>query len=187
MARQRPGIPEHHAPGQGRRRAPEFAVDEVADAAGEQADRHADRDEIRDRPERQLVLQRVDLHRDEHADQSAMKRHAALPDAEDHERIAQKNEMAGFVDVVEKRVADAAAEYHAEHAVEQHVGDAFGCPVTQVRIAAANAAQVPEPEKPEQVGNAVPAHAERTQMQGDRIEIGVNKHARARAIRDGRV
>ena len=53
----------------------------------------------------------------EHAEQAAVERHAAFPDAEQAQRM-----MDQLARVVEHHVADAPAEDHAEHRVEREVG-----------------------------------------------------------------
>ncbi len=61
----------------------------------------------------------VEPHRDQHAGQSAVERHAALPHREDAERVGEQ-----LLVRVDEHVADPAADDRAERAVEHDVVDA---------------------------------------------------------------
>src|SRR4030066_881552 len=113
MARQRTGLAEHHAPRTIGCATPEFVVDEVAEAPEPQADRYPRREEIRRREKGLAGLAREIQHRQQHADETAVKGHAALPDFEHIERVREVVRQ-----VVEQHVAERAAEYHAERAIE---------------------------------------------------------------------
>ena len=76
--------------------------------------------------------------------------------------------------VVEQHLAQATAQHHAEHAIEQQIVQALSSPQSgRVRAAACPATRVQEGE---QVHEAVPVHGERAKMDGDGVELGVNEH-----------
>src|SRR3546814_10316846 len=60
-------------------------------------------------------------HRDQHAEQTAVERHAALPDANDHQRIGRRQPVASRIVGIEQHVADAPTKDHAHHDVKQQV------------------------------------------------------------------
>ena len=62
--------------------APQFTVDKVAQTPGAEAKRDQRRDEIRDLEEGAFGAFGEDNHHQNHADQAAVERHAAIPDAE---------------------------------------------------------------------------------------------------------
>src|SRR3546814_557765 len=111
------------------RLAPQFAVDEVADTAGEQADRHQHRGKVGNLEILELLHAREHAHRDQHAEQTAVERHAALPDANDHQRIGRRQPVASRIVGIEQHVADAPTKDHAHHDVKQQVGHAVARPV----------------------------------------------------------
>ena len=63
-------------------------------------------------------LRAANAHRHAHAEQPAVEGHAALPDAQDRQRVLRELLVA-----VEQHVAEPAAEDHAERAVEDDVVD----------------------------------------------------------------
>ena len=99
-----------------------------------------------------------------------MKRHAALPHFKHIERVGKV-----FAEVVKQDVADAPAENHAEHAVgEQIVQHFFG----EHGVALFDAPP-PQPDKQgegDDVAEGIPADSERAQLQGDGVELGMDKH-----------
>ena len=135
---------------------------------------HKRRDEVGDLEPALAPHAREHPHRDEHAEEAAVEAHAALPDREDLER------MRGVIErLVEEHVAQAPAEDHAEHAVEQHVVDVARMPageqvapraILPSTMTSTNASEVHEP---------VPAHGDRADAERDRIELRVNEHAGA--------
>jgi hypothetical protein len=100
-----------------------------------------------------------------------MEGHAALPHGEDFQRMRQV-----VARLVEQHLAQPAAEDHAEHAIEQQVVDILRVhAVPRLRLRAALA----QPEKGKKAGEIhqpVPAHGQRADGNGDRIELGVDQH-----------
>ena len=109
MPRQRTAAGKHHGPGHVGRAAPQFAVDEIGDAAEEQADRPDRAGNVAEREDRNAALAREQHHRDDAAGEAAVERHAALPQLHDLDRVGGKERK-----VIEQHVADAAAEDDAE-------------------------------------------------------------------------
>ena len=107
-----------------------------------------------------------------------MKRHAALPDREDLERI--RGVVAGLV---EKHIAEPATDHGAHDAVEQQVLDVAAGPAGGGVLGQARAAHGEEQEQGEadQVGQAVPVDRDRQadfrEVERDRVELGMNEHA----------
>src|SRR3546814_7125977 len=89
MARQRPAVGKHESPGHVRDAAPEFAVDEVRQPPEEQADGRGAGDRVADAQRVEHVAAREDPDREEHPDQYAVERHAAVPYGESVERMHQ--------------------------------------------------------------------------------------------------
>jgi hypothetical protein len=167
-----------HRPGQIRRRfaAPQFAVDEVADATGRQAGRDARGDQVGQLEEAAPAHACEQCHRAQHAEQPAVERHAALPHREDLQRMPRV--VAGLV---EQHVPQAPADHHPEHAVEQHVLDVAARPAAlrELRLPHAQRGQPEEEPEGDQVGDAIPVDGDRPELQGNGIELGVDEHAPA--------
>jgi hypothetical protein len=105
MARNRSAAGKNHRPGHIGRSAPQFAVDEIGDAAEKQADRGDRRGYIAKRQDRQAAAQREYNGRNNAAEKAAVKRHAAVPQFENLERTGDKVRK-----IVEQNVPDTAAE-----------------------------------------------------------------------------
>lgn len=85
--------------------APQLAVDKVAQTPGAKTKRDQRRDKIGDTEEGAFGASGEDNHHRDHADQAAVERHAAVPDAEQIQRIGKK-----YRQVVKQHVADTAAQ-----------------------------------------------------------------------------
>ena len=96
--------------------APQFAVDEIGDAAEEQADRRHRADDIAERQDRNAAAPSEQHHRHDAACKAAVERHAALPELQDLQRVLGKMRR-----VVEQHVAEPAAENDAERDPEHEV------------------------------------------------------------------
>ena len=131
---------------------------------------------------------REQRHRDDHAEQAAVERHAALPDREDLERMGGVE--AGLV---EQHVAEPAADDGAEHAVEEQVLDVATRPAARRELRQARPPRGEEEEQAEadQVGDAVPVdgdrHADLREVERDRVELRVHEHASMISRRRGHV
>src|SRR5690349_10398240 len=118
MTRQVVDLRKHHRPRTGRGAADQLAVDEIAEPAGGEPQRTQRRNEIGDVEPAPPALTRIERERDQHAEKPAVEAHAALPHLKYLEWMNEVIER-----LVEQDVAQATAENHAEHAVEQHVVD----------------------------------------------------------------
>ena len=176
MARERLAIDlrEPHAPRHVGRPAGQLAVDEIADAPRREPGWNQRRDEIHRGEPAALAHRAEDRDRDEHADEAAVEAHAARPDLQDLQRMAQV-----MFRLVEEDVAQAPAEDHAEHAVEEHVVDILLGDAEAEALAHAPFAQDDHQHEREQVHEPVPAHGERAEAEGDRIELRMDEHAGA--------
>src|SRR5579864_6234099 len=81
---------EHHAPRRVSHLAPQLAIHEVGESAEEQSDRRNDGDQIGNFEEVELVAPAKQPKRDRDAGKPAVKRHAALPDRNEADWIAQE-------------------------------------------------------------------------------------------------
>src|SRR5690349_8523523 len=72
---------KNHAPRKIGVPTPELAADEVAETPESEPDRHDRRDEIDDVEENELVAPRPPEHGEQDAEEAAVERHAAFPDA----------------------------------------------------------------------------------------------------------
>ena len=90
-----------------------------------------------------LLRRRANSHiATQHAEEAAVEAHAALPQLEDLERMREV-----VARLVEQHVAQAPAEDHAEHAVEQHVVDVARMPAGEHVAARAPAAEHDEEDE----------------------------------------
>src|SRR5665213_365045 len=107
MARQRAAIGKYHGPGESGigRPAPQFVIDEISDAPEEQPDRADRGGDVAQREDRNAVAPAEQDHRGDAAQEAAMKRHAALPQLEDLERMLDEEGK-----IIEQHIAGAAAE-----------------------------------------------------------------------------
>ena len=101
-----------------------------------------------------------------------MEGHAALPDAQQRERVAEH-----ACQVVEQHIAQPAAQDHPERDVGRQIAHLL---LGERRIGPARArvAQGPAAQDADQVSEAVPVDGERPQLQGDGVDGGVGQHGR---------
>src|SRR6202043_2558911 len=109
MARDRATVGKDHRPRHVGRPAPQFAIDEIGDAAEEQSDRTDRGDDVAERQHRNATLEREGDDGDDAAGDAAMKRHATVPQFENLPRMLDEMRK-----IVEQYVAGAAAEDDAE-------------------------------------------------------------------------
>ena len=164
-----------HGPGQGRvGRAPrQLGIDEIADPSGGIAQRHQWCNEIHDSHQSASDAPRPDKHCQQHAEKATVKRHAAFPDGKDFQWIRKVMSRC-----VEQHFAQAAADDHAQHAIEQHVVEVFLAPAGErhVRLPYTQPAECDELRERQEIHQAVPAYRQRANGQGYRIRHGVNQH-----------
>ena len=113
-----------------------------------------------------------------HADQAAVKRHAAFPDLDDRQRIVDD-----LLDAIEQHPADAAAEDHAERA-RRRSDHRRRSASTSTRLRGAPAAEPPGGGEADDVHQAVPADRQRAERDDDGIDRGIGKHWRAMVASD---
>jgi hypothetical protein len=101
-----------------RRLAPQLAIDEVAEPAERQAERRERRDEVGHLEEAAAQLAPIQPQGGHHAEQAAVKGHAAFPDTQQHDRVAQPG-----IEVVEQDRAEPAADDDADGGIEDEVVD----------------------------------------------------------------
>ncbi|MCY1439230.1 hypothetical protein D9M71_554570 [compost metagenome] len=170
MTRQITAGGEHHRPGHVGHLAPQFGVDEVADAPGAQADRHQRGDEVHQLEEALVVALAEPPDRQNHAEQAAVERHAALPHLEDQRRIGDV-----FLQVVEQHVAQPPTEHHAAGHPEHQVGEFLLGPARVEALQLARRQQ-PGPANADQVHQAVPVDLQRPERYGNRVDLGIRQH-----------
>jgi hypothetical protein len=149
---------------------PQSSVDEIADAPEEQADAGQRRGEVVDIEGVTPALAAEDPGCRQHAEHAAVERHAAFPDLQRVQPVAAPQWHA-----VEQYVADAPAQNHAEHRVEQkiiHIGRRPG----RVRLGGAPACEPPGAGETQQVHDTVPVDVQGSEVQGNRINVRISKH-----------
>ncbi len=181
MARLGSGIGEHHGPrhaGVGHP-APQFAIDEIGDAAEEQAERHHAAQQIAEFQQIDLVAAAIEDQRGDDAERAAMEGHAALPQIEDVDRIGEIERW-----LVEQHIAEPSAEHRAERRPHQEIVDLQrGDP--GVRLGRQPAQIAPSAGQAGDIGQGVPADDDRTETQRDRIDVGkLQSHQRYRSGRE---
>ena len=105
MARLRPAAIEHQRPGHIADPPKQLAIVVVGEPAEEETDRRRAGEHVGEGEEGQAAAAGEQNHRQDHADETAMERHAALPDHEDLEWLGEI-----FRAVIEEDIADASAE-----------------------------------------------------------------------------
>src|SRR4051812_29651279 len=107
MPRDDSALRKNHRPRNITGPAEQFSIDEVADAPETESDRGGGGAKVRNLPKIPTFLTGHVPRGQNHADESAMKRHAALPNGHDGERLA---DVAGKI--IEEDITDAAADHH---------------------------------------------------------------------------
>ncbi|EFF47916.1 conserved hypothetical protein [Xanthomonas citri pv. aurantifolii str. ICPB 10535] len=154
-----------HAPAGLGEFSPQFAADEIAEPPETKTQRHQRGDKVHHIEEVQPVLARPQPASDQHAKQATVEAHAAFPDLEQDQRVGQEG-----LERIEQHVADAPAQHHAKHAVEQQVGKTIHVYPGQATAQDARTAQGPGREKRRQVHQAVPVHLHRAEREGDGVD-----------------
>jgi len=116
-----------------------------------------------------------------------MEAHAPLPDRQYLQRMAEV--VPGFV---KQAVAQTATDDDPEHAVEQNVLDILALPAggrgnrgKRLVLEAANAQQQKQ-AKGDQIGQSIPVHGQRAELDGNRVKLGIHQHGRhCAAVRSG--
>ena len=102
-----------------------------------------------------------------------MKCHAALPDRQHFKQVMQV-----IVRLVKQHISKPPTQHHAEHAEEKQVVDIAPGPVlcSELRLCDAQAGQPDEHAESGQIGQAVPMHGQRPELDGDRVKLRVDPH-----------
>src|SRR5438067_13622782 len=118
MAAERPpaGRVKDHAPRDVGRATEELPVDEVAEASEAKSDGDSWRGQVGDGVEAVSFSVAKNAYRNDHADQSAMKRHAAFPHRQKFRRIL---DVIGKI--VEQGIAQAAAQDDSDRGIEDEI------------------------------------------------------------------
>ena len=155
---------EHDAPGEVRLLAPELAVDEVGAAAEEEAERGAADHEVAEGREGDPERADDDVAADDGAHEPAMEAHAPLVEHDDLERVLQVVARA-VEDDVAQTPADDDAEGDGEH-------DRVDVVARQVELPALGVGVCDEAgaDEARQIGEAVPAHLDRSEGECDGVE-----------------
>src|SRR5215471_12498072 len=83
--------------------------------------------------------------------------------------------------LVEQHITQAAADDHAEHAIEQHVVDVARMPAGEKVLPRADLAQHDKEHEADEIHQPVPANGDRPKVQSDGIELRMNEHREKRA------
>src|SRR5712671_5825873 len=121
MPRHHPTFRKHHRPGNVCGPAKQFSIDEIADASESESDRSCGATQVRNVPEIPTFLSCDVEGGEQHADESSVKRHTALPDGEYGKRSAHI-----AAQIVKEDVAKPAADHDSENQVEQGVVQIVG-------------------------------------------------------------
>jgi hypothetical protein len=173
MTRLRVDRRKDHRPGHVRDAPDQLGIDEVAHAPGSQTQRHQRRDEIGQLEEAPVDAPREQRRCHQHAEKAAVETHAASPDGRNFVPVL---EVIGGL--VEKHVAQSPAQHHAEHAPEQQIVDLLHVErrsTLRRQPARMHAAEQHETDEGQQIHEAVPAHGQRADFEGDRGNRGVDE------------
>src|SRR5665213_1939251 len=172
MARQWAAIGEYHGPRHIGRTAPEFAVDEIGDAAEKYSDRPDRAGDVAEREDGDAALACEQHHRDDAAGEAAMERHAAVPELEDFEWMFDEVRQ-----IVEQHIAGAAAEDDAERHPEHEVVEIeqrHGRGAAPEPLVAHDGAGIdPTEQDAGDIGERVPSDGERPEMDQHWVESRV--------------
>ena len=164
---------KHHAPGQVRRTPPQLGVDEVGDPPQTQPDRGGDRKRIGKPERRDRIPAREHPGGQHHAQEPAVKRHAALPDAHDLDRVGEV-----VVRLVEQDEPQPPANDHADDDPGQQFLDLLGrhrgAVAPERRPPHQRHHDPPAGQQTDQIGQRIPAQRELSPRHGDGEDFGRN-------------
>ena len=163
---------EDHGPRDIGRASPKLAVDEIAEASGGEADRDQGRGEIANIQEAFVIFPCKQPQGEEHAEKTAVKGHAALPDIEQTPRRCEEG-----VELIEQHRADPPAHDHAQGAIEDQTFHLLGGPAG-TGAAGAIQAQAPGRKETEHIHQPIPTHMQRAEAEKNRVDFGVGDHGR---------
>src|SRR5258708_32904760 len=120
VARDRAGARKDHRPGYVRKPAPQLAIDEVREAAEQDPDRRDCTGNVAERQHGELAYRGKADDGDDTAEKTAMKRHAAIPDLENLQRVLDEMRQ-----IVEQHIAGASAQDDAERHPQNEIVEVF--------------------------------------------------------------
>ena len=176
-----PGPGEDHRPGDRafRHAAPQLAIDEVRQPPEQHAEGHNHGDIVDHPQETEPAAPGHPAHRHHRADQPAVEAHPAVPQLEQFERVRPQ------FGAVERGIAQPPAQDDPQRAVEEQVIEV----ALRHRCAGGldHLAQVPVTQQdPRQIGQAVPAQLERSELEQIGLEAQVDPVNRLRIGRYGK-
>ena len=119
----------------------------------------------------------------QYADETAVKRHAAVPDLENLGRLIEVHGQ-----IVKQHIPEASARHHAEHDPRQQVVDLLPIPARRNPRGTGRAPtrQPPSGQKGEQIHKPVPVDLHGAKTQGDRADVRISQHDQVRSPEDSR-
>ena len=117
------------------------------------------------------------------ADETAVKRHAAVPDLENLGRLIEVHGQ-----IVKQHIPEASARHHAEHDPRQQIVDLLPIPARRNPRGTGRAPtrQPPSGQKGEQIHKPVPVDLHGAKAQGDRADVRIGQHDQVRSPEDSR-
>ena len=161
---------EDHRPRHIGRLAPEFGIDEITDAPGAQPNGDKGGNEVHQLEKFLAVAPRKDPGTQQHAQQTAMKRHATLPNLEDQRRIVDIGRQ-----IVEQHIAQPPADDHAHGHPEHQVGKLVLVP-NGIEAVQPTRCQQPGTADADQVHQAIPVDLQRAKRHGHRVYLRIRQH-----------
>lgn len=148
----------------------EFGVDEVADTDEEDADRDNRNDDVGDFVEAHFFHFRENAEGDDDAERSSVEGHSAFPDAQNFTEVREIE-----FEVEKENVADSSPEDHAEQHREHEIWDEIFVCFEPPLFDEFSEEEVADREG-EEVHEAVPVNGNGTDVDNDRIDVGVGEH-----------
>ena len=176
MARRVVDMRKHHRPRQIRigGAPPQFAVHKVGDAPQAEPGRGQRRAKIERAQNRNLRAPREPANPDNRPRQAAVKRHSALPQAKQRQRIVQQP-----IGAIKNHIPHPPADHGAGERREQQIDQrAFSRQAQSGEIAPPRPrlAQSPSATQPGQIREPIPMHGKSENRKGHRIDLGMRQH-----------
>src|SRR6266481_3354525 len=172
MARDRAGARKDHRPGYVGKPAPQLAIDEVGEAAEQDPDRRNRTCNVAERKHREFAYRGKNHDGDDTAEKTPMKRHAAIPDLENLQRVLDEMRQ-----IVEQHIAGASAQDDAERHPKDEIVEVFDLqrrrPTPVSFIANHSAGVGPAQQNAENIRQRVPT--DREGPNGDQHGVEVRK------------
>src|SRR6266478_4069748 len=170
MARDRAGARKDHRPGYVGKPAPQLAIDEVGEAAEQDPDRRNRTCNVAERKHREFAYRGKSYDGDDTAEKTPMKRHAAIPDLENLQRMLDEMRQ-----IVEQHIAGASAQDDAERHPKDEIVEVFDLqrrrPAPVSFIANHGAGIDPAQQNSENIRQRVPTDRERPNGHQHGVEV----------------